>query len=84
MKKGISLSARTKRCSSTAADVAVTVSLSSQLTERFLLLLLNHVVVVVLVVVVECAVVAVNLHQTVKVDDELEIKAYYAGHVRAE
>jgi hypothetical protein len=28
------------------------------------------------------AVVAVNLHQTVKVDDELEIKAYYAGHVR--
>lgn len=26
-------------------------------------------------------VVAVNLHETVKVDDELEIKAYYAGHV---
>ena len=26
-------------------------------------------------------VVAVNLHQTVKVDDELEIKCYYAGHV---
>ncbi|XP_053308539.1 integrator complex subunit 11 [Spea bombifrons] len=26
-------------------------------------------------------VVAVNLHQTVQVDDELEIKAYYAGHV---
>ncbi|KAK2163765.1 hypothetical protein LSH36_74g02075 [Paralvinella palmiformis] len=25
--------------------------------------------------------VAVNLHQTVQVDDELEIKAYYAGHV---
>ena len=26
-------------------------------------------------------VVACNLHQVVKVDDELEIKAYYAGHV---
>lgn len=26
-------------------------------------------------------VVAVNLHQTLMVDDELEIKAYYAGHV---
>nr|CAB3233543.1 integrator complex subunit 11-like [Phallusia mammillata] len=26
-------------------------------------------------------VVAVNLHQTIHVDDELEIKAYYAGHV---
>lgn len=26
-------------------------------------------------------VITVNLHQTVKVDDELEIKAYYAGHV---
>lgn len=26
-------------------------------------------------------VVAVNLHQTVQVDSELEIKAYYAGHV---
>lgn len=26
-------------------------------------------------------VVAVNLHETVKVNDELEIKAYYAGHV---
>jgi len=26
-------------------------------------------------------VVAVNLHETVKVDDQLEIKAYYAGHV---
>lgn len=26
-------------------------------------------------------VVAVNLHQVMKVDDELEIKAYYAGHV---
>jgi len=26
-------------------------------------------------------VVAVNIHQTVQVDDELEIKAYYAGHV---
>ncbi|XP_062499448.1 integrator complex subunit 11-like [Corticium candelabrum] len=26
-------------------------------------------------------VVAVNLHQTVQVDDEMEIKAYYAGHV---
>ncbi|XP_076365193.1 integrator complex subunit 11 isoform X2 [Tachypleus tridentatus] len=26
-------------------------------------------------------VVAVNLHQTVQVDDELEVKAYYAGHV---
>lgn len=26
-------------------------------------------------------VTAVNLHQTVQVDDELEIKAYYAGHV---
>uniref|UniRef100_W5M2E8 Integrator complex subunit 11 n=1 Tax=Lepisosteus oculatus TaxID=7918 RepID=W5M2E8_LEPOC len=26
-------------------------------------------------------VVAINLHQTVQVDDELEIKAYYAGHV---
>lgn len=26
-------------------------------------------------------VVAVNLHQSVHVDDELEIKAYYAGHV---
>lgn len=25
--------------------------------------------------------IAVNLHQTVKVDDELEIRAYYAGHV---
>ncbi|XP_070207597.1 integrator complex subunit 11-like [Littorina saxatilis] len=24
---------------------------------------------------------AVNLHQTIQVDDELEIKAYYAGHV---
>ncbi|EDV23926.1 uncharacterized protein TRIADDRAFT_57642 [Trichoplax adhaerens] len=24
---------------------------------------------------------AINLHQTVKVDDDLEIKAYYAGHV---
>lgn len=26
-------------------------------------------------------VIIVNLHQTVQVDDELEIKAYYAGHV---
>lgn len=26
-------------------------------------------------------VVPVNLHQTLMVDDELEIKAYYAGHV---
>ncbi|TRY71333.1 hypothetical protein DNTS_016573 [Danionella cerebrum] len=26
-------------------------------------------------------VVPVNLHQTIQVDDELEIKAYYAGHV---
>jgi predicted metal-dependent RNase len=26
-------------------------------------------------------VIAVNLHQTIKVDDELEIRAYYAGHV---
>ena len=26
-------------------------------------------------------VVAVNLHQVMKIDDELEIKAYYAGHV---
>lgn len=26
-------------------------------------------------------VIAVNLHQTVMVDDEIEIKAYYAGHV---
>ena len=26
-------------------------------------------------------VVAVNLHQVVQVDSELEIKAYYAGHV---
>lgn len=26
-------------------------------------------------------VVAVNLHQTVQVDDELQVKAYYAGHV---
>jgi integrator complex subunit 11 len=26
-------------------------------------------------------VIAVNIHQTIKVDDELEIKAYYAGHV---
>ncbi|XP_063065335.1 integrator complex subunit 11 [Engraulis encrasicolus] len=26
-------------------------------------------------------VVPINLHQTVQVDDELEIKAYYAGHV---
>jgi integrator complex subunit 11 len=26
-------------------------------------------------------VIAVNLHQTFQVDDELEIKAYYAGHV---
>ena len=26
-------------------------------------------------------VVAVNLHQVIRVDDELEIKAYYAGHV---
>ncbi|KAF6038788.1 CPSF3L [Bugula neritina] len=25
--------------------------------------------------------IAVNLHQRVQVDDELEIKAYYAGHV---
>lgn len=25
--------------------------------------------------------IAVNLHQTVRVDDELEIRAYYAGHV---
>ena len=24
---------------------------------------------------------AVNLHQVIKIDDELEIKAYYAGHV---
>lgn len=28
------------------------------------------------------AVVAVNLHQTVVVDEDFEIKAYYAGHVR--
>ena len=27
-------------------------------------------------------VIGVNIHQTVKVDDEMEIKAYYAGHVR--
>jgi Cft2 family RNA processing exonuclease len=26
-------------------------------------------------------VIAVNVHQTVQVDDELEIRAYYAGHV---
>src|SRR4030095_4474697 len=26
-------------------------------------------------------VIAVNVHQTIHVDDELEIKAYYAGHV---
>lgn len=26
-------------------------------------------------------VIAVNLHEVIKVDDELEIKAYYAGHV---
>jgi Cft2 family RNA processing exonuclease len=26
-------------------------------------------------------VITVDLHQTVQVDDELEIKAYYAGHV---
>ncbi|XP_069140897.1 integrator complex subunit 11-like [Argopecten irradians] len=26
-------------------------------------------------------VIAVNLHQTMQVDDEMEIKAYYAGHV---
>ena len=26
-------------------------------------------------------VIAVSLHETVKVDGELEIKAYYAGHV---
>ena len=26
-------------------------------------------------------VVAVNLHQVVQVDSELELKAYYAGHV---
>ena len=26
-------------------------------------------------------VVAVNLHQVIKVDEDLEIKAYYAGHV---
>ncbi|KCV70343.1 hypothetical protein H696_02670 [Fonticula alba] len=26
-------------------------------------------------------VVTVNIHQTIKVDDELEIRAYYAGHV---
>ena len=26
-------------------------------------------------------VIAVNLNETVKVDDELELKAYYAGHV---
>jgi integrator complex subunit 11 len=26
-------------------------------------------------------VIAVSLHETVKVDDELEIKPYYAGHV---
>lgn len=26
--------------------------------------------------------IAVNIHQTVQVDDELEIRAYYAGHVR--
>ena len=28
-----------------------------------------------------CVVVAVNVHQTVHVDSELEIKAFYAGHV---
>ena len=26
-------------------------------------------------------VVAVNLHQVVQVDEELELKAYYSGHV---
>lgn len=26
-------------------------------------------------------VIPINLHQTIKVDDEIEIKAYYAGHV---
>lgn len=26
-------------------------------------------------------VITISLHQTIKVDDELEIKAYYAGHV---
>ena len=26
--------------------------------------------------------IAVNIHETVRVDDELEIRAYYAGHVR--
>lgn len=28
------------------------------------------------------SVVAVNIHQTIHVDPELEIKAYYAGHVQ--
>lgn len=27
-------------------------------------------------------VIAVNVHQTIRVDEDLEIKAYYAGHVR--
>ena len=26
-------------------------------------------------------VIVVGLHETIKVDDELELKAYYAGHV---
>lgn len=26
-------------------------------------------------------VTGINIHQTIHVDDELEIKAYYAGHV---
>jgi len=28
-------------------------------------------------------VIGVNLQQTIQVDDDLEITAYYAGHVRA-
>jgi integrator complex subunit 11 len=27
------------------------------------------------------SVIGVNIHQTIRVDDELEIKAFYAGHV---
>lgn len=29
-----------------------------------------------------CAVIAVDLRQTVQVDEDLQIRAYYAGHVR--
>jgi len=31
---------------------------------------------------IPCAVTAVDLRQTVQVDEDLQIRAYYAGHVR--